>query len=303
MAPSSSASNRQPVPSEVPKWNSGRRESRFWHQEVQKFEAEQKKLQRSEMRLRRRFGTHWPKGVLDCFVERETVARCTYDRLVLEEEGRFDDWFPTSIVTAIDDALTHVDVENAPLLLEGLWDAIHRLTSCREDARRGLPVLTARQIRHLKKAEDACTRLNLACGADWPDIEAMQRLIGNWAEGGGLLHGLTLKGVVEAVIALRMEVSSRLYDRSTVRHRKPDTAMVHFCLDVAVALVKAGEPLKVHRSSSFARVLTILLQAAGERAPRNLVRRMAVAAKWCDSAIEKRERIARKWFAFESEAP
>ena len=113
---------------------------------------------------------------------------------------------------------------------------------------------------------------------------------------------MTLKGVVEAVIALRMEVSSRLYDRSTVRHRKPDTAMVHFCLDVAVALVKAGEPLKVHRSSSFARVLTILLQAAGERVPRNLIRRMAVAAKSCDSAIEKRERIARKWFAFESEA-
>jgi hypothetical protein len=203
---------------------------------------------------------------------------------------------------AIDDALTDVDVENAPLLLEGLWDATHRLTSSREDARLGLPVLTARQIRHLKKVEDACTRLNLACGADWPDIEATQRLIGNWAEG-GLLHGLTLKGVVEAVIALRMEISLRLCDRSTVRHRKRDAAMVHFCLDVAVALVKAGEPLKVHRSSSFARVLTILLQSAGERVPHNLIRRMAAAAKWCDAAIEKRERIAREWFAFESEAP
>ena len=44
-------------------------------------------------------------------------------------------------------------------------------------------------------------------------------------------------------------------------------------------------------------MLTILLQAARERVPRNLIRRMAVAAKSCDGAIEKRERIARETIA------
>ena len=56
-----------------------------------------------------------------------------------------------------------------------------------------------------------------------------------------------------SVAALSDEITCRRWDRSRTRHRKTDFAFQEFCVEVAFALTKAGEPVKNHPRSLYAR--------------------------------------------------
>jgi hypothetical protein len=176
---------------------------------------------------------------------------------------------------AIDDELAEISASRG--LLKALTAAVELLRSAREDAENGHPTLTTAQARRLIKIKKAANKFGRECGRDWPDVERTQRLIGGWAE--GLLNGRDLRDVIESVQVLVMEINGRLSDRSKIRHRKPDAAFRRFCLDVAVALAEAGEPVKNHHQSSYARILRILIQDAGEGVPKDLKRHMARAVR------------------------
>jgi hypothetical protein len=156
-----------PVPGSI-QWNSGRRPTKTWPLRVKEIELKRQKLERADSRLRRRYGTRWPKGLLNCFVERERALNAELEQVVYDEEDRFEPWFPVAIVRALDDALVEVTLESTPQLLEDLWKATHMLVSKRENRKRGIPVLTTAQARQLKKIKNAADRLTMACGPDWP---------------------------------------------------------------------------------------------------------------------------------------
>jgi hypothetical protein len=283
---------------QLPAWNSGRRESSWYPIELARLEILRKQMTRREEELRAVHGTHWPKEQLDRFVQKERSLRGRYEEL---DDEQWEPWFPPKVITAIEDALTEVTTEASPKLLEELWNGLERLVSAKGDAvNRGEPRLNSEQRRRLERVNKAVWETIVACGQD---VKATQLLIGNWAEA-GLLNGQTLEKLVSALCVLNTEVSLRL-SRDTPRsaHRPKDKTLKRFCVDVAVALLNAGEPLPLSRRGSMDRVLRVLLQSSHQRVPVDLFKHIKTAIASAPKERLKRSCSAARFQEFLSEKP
>ena len=270
-------------------WDSGRRDAQSWRDQIQEIQANRDKLERARQQFDRRYGSRWPKAEFEWYAAREQSLNDERERLIIMEEGRFEPYFPSQILAAINRAL-HVDLGPATChtLEQRLWDALNGFISNRKDRHEhGIPILTSVQRKKLQKIRTAAERLERACG---PDVATTQRLIGNWAE--GFLNGSTAVEVIRRVALLRDEVELRLRDRPAPRHRQKNQRFQEFCTEVALALKSAGEKPTVYRQGALAKVLRLLLSSAAQPVPRNLIPHLQVAVQ-C-SRVGRQQPIARR---------
>lgn len=272
-----------------PAWNSGRRQWRGWAAEVRRLRAEQQALDVREHEMRERYGTDWPQNALKEYVEEVTHLQGELRRI---EDMRWESFFPSRLVAEIEENLACISVEEQPQLLDALWVSVKTLIERRDAAaQRGEPVLSVTQRLRLRGVASKAFEFVRTC----EPIKDTQTLIGGWAAG-GILNGLTLEQLVQAVGVLTTAISTRLSQAGSPRdaHRPPDNAFHEFCVDVAVALAEAGEPVKTSRTGSMARVLTTLLSASGQRVPVDLLRHIKKAATTLASERRRRRRDSKK---------
>jgi len=271
-------------PDEVPPWNSGRRES-AWVKGVEepRLRADLHELEQLESRLRYRYGLHWPKGPLRIFADRQQAL---YDELDQMESAREEPWFPELLVQEIR-RTTRVADTDLPQLVESLWKALQSLKTAREDVERGRNSLDAQQRTKLRTVERSLGAFLKACG---PDVSKTQPLIGGWAS--GLLNGQTLGDLVKSASVLSIEISmrtSRALGVEVRTGRPREAARERFCLDVAIALRDARVHLRVYREGILARVLRLLLSAAGEPQVTDLLRIVQKAVRQIPAEDKRRQ--------------
>ena len=181
-------------------------------------------------------------------------------------------YFPDDVRGGIEDCLDVVSIEDSDVL-DRLWQATARFVDARAAQAHGCPHLSGAQGEQLQRISTAATALIAACGGrDVDGVRDTQDLVGGWAH--GLLHGLSLEELVQAVAALQHEVDSELLARGQPRqsHRPVDSVRQHFIDEVALALQATGAPTLTTAAGGFARVVQLLLAATGEGpvSPRSL---------------------------------
>lgn len=257
----------------TPKWNSGRREWPRWRAERARCVAVLEQLERHEALLKKRYGTSWPAEDAEQFA---ADFRSAKDELHFIDGQQDEPWFPKSLLRELEDCLS-ISIEDHPKLIDALWRAVDAFVRKRSrQAVQGRPRLLLDQRQQLQGVEAAARKFIVACG----DVKLTQDLIGGWAVG-GLLNGLTLLQLVDAVGLLGIEVSKRLSQDGAPRpaHRPKDRPLDAFTVEVVAALMSAGEPVSVSRSGSVDRVLRVLLKASGQRVPVDLFRAIRRAVR------------------------
>jgi hypothetical protein len=269
---------------DIPTWNAGWRESAFVRDvEEPRLKVRLKKLERLQTRLYQRYGTQWPKPLVDRFSDR---SKALYDELDDMEGRREQSWFPDSLIAKIR-TVTGVDDDRFPDLLESLWEALERLHRVRDDEKRGRPRLDDSQRRQLVRLSRAVTNFLIRSG---PDVSHTQKLIGGWAD--GRLHGQSFSQVVKAMSVLGSELSMRVHrsQNSPKKGRPSNRVRDEFCVNVALALRATGALLTVYRDGRFARLLRLLLRAAGELVPADMLGIVRAAVKKAPRVDSTRQR-------------
>jgi len=253
-------------------WNAGRRIAHGYDAELRRLTAERDALATRDRELRAQYGTRWPREIVDEFVSRERELQRDYALL-----DDLQNQFPCDLFAQIEDALAEISCEDHPELPQQLREAVGRLMRARaERSERGSPILDSRQRTRLAHLDRCLLETLRACG----QVAATARLIGGCAEAGGLAD------LANAAANIRSQTALKLSRQPPARrHRPRDQALAQFCQDVVVALIEAGEPVKVYRNGAAERIIRLLLEAADLRAPRDLLRRISAAKKAAAGAI------------------
>lgn len=275
------------------RWDSGRREPRWFAREEQTLRARFRRSQTLEKRLNRRYGAKWPERLVTAYAVRYDTLTRAADAL---EDSREESWFPADAIEDIRAAVGNI--QDFPTLLEDLFVASRHLAASRRRAQQGDPHLTADQRARLQRLDDALTALLMECS----DVDATRRLVGGWAEA-GLLQGLTFAQLIGSAAALHSEVAMRLSDRRREKHRPKDHALHTFYRDVVLALMRANVVVAKSRrgvAPSLFRVLLALMDEQVAEDPFRDLKRAVVAA---EAEVLRRAKSRDAWDEFDQPDP
>ncbi len=189
--------------------------------------------------------------------------------------------FARSINKEIDSHLVIIDA--TPRLLQELREVLDQFLEGRAE-RAGPPSKVERlRLQRIARALDAFVA---ACG---PDVEATQRLIGQWAAL-GYLHDFTLVELVGAMCDLSHDISSRLSEPRRPRHRPKDSIFQDFCCGVVMALARAREPVPPSRGGAVDRIIRTLLRVAQQPVPVDLRREVSHAVRRYPAEVRRLKR-------------